>query len=169
MRSSPDLLCATLVRDYLATAASIAAGVPDNTALPKQIMDAGDTRHVPCLSINGAEAGESSGARRTVAVGLIMPYMLRSTDADAPTDAASLARTLTRAAASQMMDAIECRLRDADAFTTYLATLTEEAREGWSILRMRVRQQPAILRDRETHTTAQTLSLGVEFVLAWAR
>lgn len=174
-RSSPDLHCATLIRDYLVydseldVTADVPARVPDATVLPKVIMDSGEQRKVPCLAINAAETGDSSGARRTVEVALLMPYLLRNQDADAPTDAVSQAQTLTRATASQRMDIIECRLRDDAAFNTWLATLSESDREGWSILRRRVRQQPAIQREKDQPAAAQTLSLGVEFVLAWAR
>jgi|GEM_PF-2208344 len=168
-RASPDYLCATLIRDYLASAASITAGVPADSILPKQIMDSGETRKVPCLAINAAESGDSSGARRVVDVGVLLPYMLKSTDSNAPTDATSTARTISRATASQYMDLIECRLRDTAAFSTYLATLSEDTREGWAILRIRVRQQPAIQREKDQPTNAQTLALAVQFILAWAR
>jgi hypothetical protein len=169
-RSAPDLTAASLICDYLADAASITAGVPSNETLPKQLMDTGEQRVVPSLICNALESSDTGGGlQRTVTVGLLLPYYLKNGDADSPTDAASLARAITRATASEYIDIIERRLRDLSAFDTFLTTLDSGRLDGWRIIKMRVLRQPNIERERQQPSSSQMLSAAVELVFAWAR
>lgn len=167
-RSTPSILAADLILGYLQHADSITAGVPNEDTLPKFRMDSGNTRPAPCLSLNGMESKDSNGARRTVTVVGLLPYLLRNSDATKPTDAPSQARTLTAATASGYLEQIEARLRDRDAFFTYLGALSESDREGWQIISYRTLKQPDIQRAEGQAPNEVTLALAVELTFAWA-
>lgn len=167
-RPSPDHLCASLVLDYLSTAASITAGVPSAATLPKVLMDSGGTRSVPCLAVNGVESADSGGLQRSVNVVAMLFYLLKNTDSDAPADAASAARTISRETAAEYLDLIERRLRDRTSFNAWLATLDSDFLDGWTILKFHVQRQPAIEREKDQPVSAQTIALACQFTLAWA-
>lgn len=167
-RTTPDLCCASLVHGYLSSAASITAGVPDASTLPKTRMDAGGAATVPNLVTTASERGGGTAHRRTVEVVLFLHALLRNTESDAPADANTLARTQSRDTLAGYMDTIERRLRDRDAFNTYLATLDSDDLDGFAILSMRVQAQQEIKRDEKAPMNALTLAIVIEFALAWA-
>lgn len=107
---------ATLVRSYLDTAASHAAGVP---AWPIQRQDDGSTLRYPSITVR---ADERSGNRlRVVNVQIVVHVAPREGDT-AQTDAAEAA-----------LAAIQAQLRDGDAFYAHLAAAPVEQRTGWQL------------------------------------
>lgn len=167
-RSSPDLFIAQIVLEYLQHADSITAGVPSAATLPKIIMDAGALHTVPGLVIASQETAGGTTSRRVVQVMTALLFKNRSTGSDAAADAVSLAASITRAAAAEMLDAIESRLMDRAAFGTFLATLSDARRDGFQILKVRRLPQPEVKRE-DKPTTHHTLMLAFEFQLHWAR
>ena len=167
-RPTPSILACDLLLGYLATQASLDTGVPTTTLLPRFRMDSGATMPMhPCMAFAGMESAESSGARRTVTVAGLLHYLLKNSDADAPTDAVSTAAAITEATATGYLEAIEARLRDRDSLFTYLGALSSTAREGWQIISYRILRQPEIKRSDDTQVNAITLALAAELTFAW--
>lgn len=166
MRVTPDVFFAQTVLDFLSSSESIAWGVPDNTTLPKVRMDAGKKMGLPQLTINASEGQNKSALRNVTVMGLLMAR-LRNSDADAPTDAASLAGTLTRDTAAGYLDLVESRLRNLPAFYDYLGTLTDEQRTGWKILKIVTRQQARVEREKEA-MHEMTLAHALEIHFIWS-
>ena len=130
LETTPDLFIAHLLRDYLASADSIAAGVPDDAALPKWVMDTGKEPPRPVMVVAAKEDG-SRGARRVVEVSVIICTWLKADDQNA----ADVESQTTRAEAMQMLNQIDQRLRDHTAFEVWLASLSEERRTGWTFMK----------------------------------
>lgn len=167
-RSSADLFLAQIVLEYLQHANSLTAGVPSAATLPKIIMDAGTLQTIPGLVIEAQEATGGTTSRRVVQVMAALIFKNRSTGSDAANDAVSLAASITRAAAAEMLDAVESRLMDRAAFSTFLAGLSTTRRDGFQILKVRRLPQPEVKRE-DKPTTHHTLLLAFEFHLHWAR
>lgn len=164
-RASPDVTFASIVLGYLQHADSITAGVPSESTLPKQAMDAGTTPGVPVFTVVASE-GQNSGSKRVITVAGMLMAILRNADANAPADAVSLAKSLTRATASQYLDAIESRLRNTTALSAYIAALSTETRDGWRILKITHRQQPKIEREKDG-AHFMTLACALELHVLW--
>lgn len=166
MRVAPKVFFAQTVVDFLSSSESIAWGVPDNTTLPKRRMDSGKKMGLPQLTITASE-GQNKGSLRMVTVMGMLMAVLRNSDADAPTDADSLSKTLTLDTAAAYIDLIESRLRNLPAFYDYLGTLTDAQREGWKILKIFTRQQPDIEREKDG-IRQLTLAHALEIHFIWS-
>jgi hypothetical protein len=114
------------LRGYLTTPASIAAGVPDETDLPRRTADSGEDFTMPCLAITGRETQQGGRVTYTLTAELLLRH------------------DLSQLAAWQL--AIGRRMLDVDALWGYLAALTEQQRTGWFCYRI-ARVSPDI--DRE--------------------
>lgn len=166
MRVTPDVFFAQIVPDFLNTSESIGWGVPDNNTLPKKRMDDGTKMVLPQLTFTASE-GQSKGSLRVVTVMGLLMAVLRNSDPDAPTDAASLSRTLTRDTAASYLDLVESRLRNLPAFYDYIATLTDAQRDGWKILKIVTLQQPKVEREKDA-IHQMTLAHALEIHFLWA-
>lgn len=166
-RSAPDVTLAAIVLGYLQHADSITAGVPSDSTLPKQVMDAGKTPSVPVFTVVASE-NQSTGNKRSLAIAGMLMAILRNADSDAPADSVSLAKSMTRIQASQYLDAIESRLRDLSAFSTYLQTLSTDTLDGWIIQKIVSQGQPRIEREKDG-ASYMTLACSLEVHLVWAR
>jgi hypothetical protein len=166
-RSTPDVTLAAIVLGYLQDAASITAGVPSQSTLPKFTMDTGKTAVVPCFTVVASE-GQSVGNKRILTVAGMLMAILRNADSNAPADSVSLAKSLTRDQAGQYLDAIESRLRDLSALNTYLASLSTDARDGWTILKIVCQGQPKIEREKDG-AHFMTLACALEITVFWSR
>jgi len=166
MRPSPDVWFANLVLGFLSSSDSLAFGIPDDTTLSKQRMDSGKKMSVPQLTIVASE-GTSKGSLRVVTVMGLLMAILRNSDADAPTDEASLGKTMTRDTAAGYLDLIESRLRNRAAFYDYLATLDDADKKGWQILKIVTLQQPKVEREKEG-MREMTLACALEIHFLWA-
>lgn len=154
MTETPDLLTARLIRAYLEHAGSAAAGVPDNIALPKLVMDDGSVPPRPSVVVAAREEKGSAGPRRVVVVNVMLLTWLR-----AETGAASVTEQTTRATASAWLAALDQRLRDRAALSAWLAALTEEQRTGWTITKIVYEGAAAPLRNADIHTVNYALTL----------
>lgn len=157
LETTPDLFVAHLLLDYLASDDSIAAGVPDDTALPKWVMDTGKEPPRPVMVVAAKEDG-SRGARRVVEVSVIICTWLKADDANA----APVASQTTRIEAMAMLTQIDQRLRDHTAFSAWLASLSEERRTGWTFMKNPIHTgiaQPQRNKDNGTMNYATTLKL----------
>ena len=166
MRVTPDVFFAQTVLDYLSSSDSIAWGMPDNTVLPKQRMDSGKKMNLPQLTISASE-GQSRGSLRVVTVIGMLMAILRNSDPDAPADEASLGKTMTRDTAASYLDLAESRLRNLPAFYDFLATLSDDARKGWKILKIVTLQQPKVEREKDG-MRQMTLANALEIHFLWA-
>lgn len=167
-RASADFFFSQVILEYLHHDDSIAAGVPGNEDLHKLVLDSGEIQELPGLVITTGEVEGGSSYKRVLNVILALLYHNRATGADAPQDAASLARSITRERASQMQDAIESRLMDRAAFGAFLGALPPERREGWSITKWRRLPQPPQKR-QEKPTPYQSLMMAFELQVFWSR
>lgn len=167
-RNAPDLFFADLVRDYLADAASVTAGVPDDDTVPKSVLDAGEVQKIPALVVTAEEAGQGTSYHRIIQVVCGLLLQNRATGSDAAADAASLAYSTPRDTAAQYLDAIESRLLDLSALSTYLGTLSESVRDGFVILKARRLPQPRLKRE-DNKPDRLTLLCAVEFHILWPR
>lgn len=125
----PDLLLAQLILEYLQSPGSIAAGVPAEDVLPKDVMDSGKPPVYPSLIIAAKEQG-SRGARRTIVLCPMVLTWLKSSDPAA----ANVASQTTRLQASEWLNAVDQRLRDYDKLGAFLSALPEARRAGWQLL-----------------------------------
>ena len=167
-RASADLFFAQVILEYLQDAGSIAAGVPGDEDLQKLILDSGHLQELPGLVITAGEVDGGNAQRRVLNIILALLYRNRAMGDDAPKDAATLARSMTREQASRLQDAIESRLMDREAFGAFLAALPPERREGWSITKWRRLAQPPQKR-LENPTPRQSLMMAFEMQVVWRR
>lgn len=140
-QSSLEMFIATLQRDYLAHAHSLRAGVPDATALPKNVFDMAEEPALPSLVIVAKENG-SKGARRIISLSFMHLARLVADHENAAevTNAATTSEVLANLAR------IETRLRTMDdgadddgpiiGWKAWYASLTAEWREGYRITKL---------------------------------
>lgn len=115
MTTSIDLHLAGIVRSYLDSAASHAAGVP---ALPIRRMDDGAELVIPSVVVRAADRGGFKA--RTILVTVVLHSAQEQGE---PADTAA-----------QWLQAIDARLRDRAAFFDHLAALPVADRTGWRLL-----------------------------------
>jgi hypothetical protein len=176
-RTTPSLTVADFLHGYLTLtsldALSLATPDPDiadldlpaAADLPRRLMDDGAEMTLPQITIRADESG-ATGAHRVVNVDIKLCTTLRL----AATDATSLTRCHTRAAADELIDIIDRRLRHRDALSAYLATLDATERDGWTILKHRVTRAANVDRDEaKLPPNALILALEAVFNLAWSR
>ena len=146
MTTIPDIFLAQLIRDYLADTETGAA----DEDLPKAVMDNGLEPERPSVLIAAREAeNESRGPRRVLDVSIMLMTWLRADSASAATNS----KLTTRTEAMALLHAMDRRLRDLEAFTTWLVDLPEERLEGYSILKIVHRGAAAPMRDKDTGAT----------------
>lgn len=119
---------AELIMDYLVATQD---GTPD-AEIPKELMDAIKEPVRPVLVITTKEEASKASARRVVKVNPVLCTWAKSED---PAAAENENQT-TADEASVIMAGIDHRLRDAQAFATWLATLEPERRTGWTIMKI---------------------------------
>lgn len=161
MTTLPELHLAQLLRDYLSTAGSLAAGLPDLATLPRLVMDHGREPTPPSLVIAARES-ESLGSRRVVEVSVILITWLR-TDA---AGAAVVQRQTTRSQAATWLRAIDDRLRDHAALAAHLAEQSAAAPEGWCILKVVHRGAAAPMREQDTGRINYALTLSFHLAVS---
>lgn len=162
LETTPDLFIAYLLRDYLASDASITAGVPSEDALPKWVMDTGKEPPRPVLVVAAKEDG-SKGAHRLVEVSIILCTWLKADDANA----APVDNQTTRVEAMAMLTQIDQRMRDHTAFSEFLASLPEERRKGWCLMKNPVHGGIAApMRNKEKGTMNYAITLKLHLFIA---
>jgi hypothetical protein len=140
--TSIDFFFANLFRDYLADDSSILAGIPDNTVLPKDVMDLGKVPDFPSVVVTAKEDG-SKGKRQRVSVSVLLLTWLKAADVTA----ADVAEQTTSQNASGWINTIDLRLRTmldgqlddgtpVVGFRTWLNALPAERLAGWRITRL---------------------------------
>ncbi|MDH4474856.1 MAG: hypothetical protein QE274_00155 [Verrucomicrobiaceae bacterium] len=135
---------AGLVARYLDTAESVAAGVPE---IPILVADGGQDRALPCLIVGG-EVREATTARRAVIVTLHLHERLGMAEGQT-----------TRVVGAGWMRACEARLRDDEAWYSWLADEAEEVRTGYRILHRMIVPAEPIERD-QAGDVVMRLALG---------
>lgn len=158
MTTLPDIFLAQLIRDYLTDTQTGAA----DEALTKAVMDNGLEPERPSVLIAAREAeNESRGPRRVVDVSIMLMTWLRADSAAAATND----QLTTRTEAMALLHALDRRLRDLDAFTTWLVDLDEERLEGYTILKIVHRGAAPPMRDKDSgvanYALTQRWSLAV--------
>lgn len=147
---SPSLFLCQLFRDYLSTADSREAGIPE--ALTIAVMDSGKTPDFPSLVI-AAKEEKSRGLCKTVDVDLLLLTWLRAPEA------VESATETTRQQASEWLNAIDARLQDRTSFNTWLATLDEEHLTNWTFRKNITWQgEQTPVRDKDMGTVFYALS-----------
>lgn len=164
-RPSSTLYFAQLMLDYLNADASRAAGVPDETTLPKIVLDSGTLQKIPGLVITAQEVNGSTHGKRVVQVVFALLYQNRASGPDAATDAASLAHSTLFIAAARMHDLIASRLADRAAFRAWLAT-RDTASEGVRLMHYRRLPDPVLKRE-DKPTPRHELMCAVELQALW--
>jgi len=165
--TAPDLFIATLFRDFVADAGSIAAGVPSNTAVPKEVMDMGKEPSLPSMVFAAKEEG-SKGARRTVSVSAILLTWLKSADAGAAdvaeqTDRDEAAGWVAKVSQRlrMMEDVVESSVVTIPGFKTWLSSLPSERRAGWVISKIVHHGLAAPQRNKEKRTIFHAVTFDV--------
>jgi hypothetical protein len=162
-RPSSDLFFSQLFVDYLSTDESAAAGVPD---IPKAVMDKGTVAAVPALIVQANERNGAGSYRRSLDLVCGLIFYNRPEGDDAADDAESLAHSTLRATAAGYLDLIESRLMDRAAFDAFLATLPDERRDGWRILKYKRTAQPSIEREKK-EALETTIFCAFELEVLW--
>lgn len=145
MTTLPDLFLAQLIRDYLADTETDAA----DDGITKAVMDNGLEPERPSILIAAREdEAQSRGPRRVLQVSIMLLTWLKADDAGA----AAVTQFTTRSEAMALLYALDKRLRNVAAFSTWLADLAEERLDGYTILK--IVQQGAVppMRDKEKGT-----------------
>jgi hypothetical protein len=140
---------ATLVRDYIA-AASVESGIPDNDALPKLMQDDTGKSKRPSLLVVCDQERDPHPKMFRGQVHIQLRIATKQDD-DSTRDAADL------------MAALDDRLRDDDAWSAWVQSLSEERRTGWLILRRRVVSTEREV-DAEGHKQERTLIMELSAV-----
>lgn len=115
-----DLLFANLVLDYLKTAASQAAGVPNASQCQLLIVDHDGEKPSRCLIVAGLDRG---GNRVKQIAVIITNHISLGTDV----------KKVSRTQSAAWLGAIEKRLRDDKALWNFIATLPADRRTGFEI------------------------------------
>lgn len=115
---------ATLFRDYI-TSASVESGIPDSDALPKLMQDDTGKSKRPCLVVSCIQKPDP---HRKMFRGEVKVELRIATKQD---DASTVEAAAT-------LGALDGWLRNEDAWSTWVKTLSLERRTGWMILFKRV-------------------------------
>jgi hypothetical protein len=151
MTTIPDIFLAQLIRDYLAGTETGAA----DEGLTKAVMDNGSVPERPSFLIAAREAeGQSRGPRRVLDVSIMLLTWLRADSAAAATNN----KLTTRTEAMALLHAVDRRLRDVAAFTTWLTDLDEARLEGYRILKIVHQGTAAPMRDKDAGTANYALT-----------
>lgn len=165
-RPEPAYLGGKIITGYLGTEASLARWMPEHTELALLQMDHGDVDQRPCVVIAANEdKGSKTAGKRVIMITAVLRFSLTPQGEGAATDAESLRGKMTRAQGSEVIEAIEARLRDRSALAAYLATLDEEEREGWTIMKYLPLPGGEIARDPKLPEIDLTANLKV--ILSW--
>jgi hypothetical protein len=157
MTTLPDLFLALLIRDYLTDTEADAA----DDGITKAVMDNGLEPERPSILIAAREDdAQSRGPRRVLQVSIMLLTWLKADAAGA----ADVAKFTTRSEAMALLYALDKRLRNVDAFSTWLADLAEERLEGYTILK--IVQQGAVPPMRVQDTNAINYALQQRWSLA---
>lgn len=167
-RQTPERLIGKLVIDFLGTEESRTAGVPAAADVALRLEDDGRENRLPQIVIMSEEVEGKSAGKRMIDVFVLLDYLLRNGEADAPTDVRSLARSTTADQAHEWMDAVESRLRDLDALGLFLAGLDGDFRAGWVIMKWTVMPSQEIKRDKGAEGDMIRLRCGLKVLLAWS-
>lgn len=148
MGNTASVIFVQLVKDFLATAASVSAGVPSTSTLPVSLVyDGGLAKRKEMVLLPSEE-----GQLVTITGNIIAPIKKDADDANG--------KTLIELDAWRA--AVISRLADQPAFYTWLAALPEERRTGFRLLNMR---EPQVL----IHgTDDQKQALVVPFAISFA-
>lgn len=158
-----DLFAAWLFRDYLAAPASITAGIPADSSLPKDVMDMGRVPVLPSLLIAAKEQG-SVGAMRVIDVSvMLLTWMAATPENEGDPEVAPVAEQTTTGEASAILAPIGRVLRDRAAFKAFLETLELERREDWAIKKIVHNGLAPPMRKKETRTIFYGLTMSVHF------
>lgn len=148
MGNTASITFQSLVKDYLATAASVSAGVPSTATLPVSLVYDGSAAKRKEMVLLPSEEGQLV----TITGNILAPMKKDADDANG--------KTLIEL--DTWRKAIMDRLADQPAFYSWLAALPEERRTGFRLLGMR---EPQVL----IHgVDADKQALVVPFTIAFA-
>lgn len=164
-RPSAALYAARLMLDYLNDAASLTAGVPPESVLPKIVMDSGTLQTVPGVVITAQEVNGSSHGKKIVHVVFALLWQLRAAGDDAAADAASLSHSQDFITASRHLDLISSRLANLAAFRQFLQMRDVDA-EGVAVMHYHRLPDPALKRE-DKPTSRRSLMCAVELQMLW--
>lgn len=147
-----DLLIADIFREYLEDTATGQA----DAAIAKELMDGIAEPTRPVIILTAKEEPVKSSPRREITLNPVLCTWAKSEEAGA----AANENQTTRTTASAIMAAIESRLRDADAFQTWLSALDSTRRDGWSILKITHEGQAPLMRpDASSRSVLYSLTM----------
>jgi hypothetical protein len=148
MGNTASIIFQSLVKDYLATAASVSAGVPSTATVPVSLVYDGSAAKRKEMVLLPSEEGQLV----TITGNILAPMKKDADDANG--------KTLIEL--DTWRKAIMDRLADQPAFYSWLAALPEERRTGFRLLGMR---EPQVL----IHgVDAYKQALVVPFTIAFA-
>ncbi len=138
---------ATLIQDYLSTAAAAAAGIPD---WPIQRQDDGSTLAHPSIVVR---ADERTGSRLRICIVIVSIHC-----APEPGD------TTAQLAAEAALTAVNALLYDEAALYAHIAAADIDLRTGWSLHYLAHPTPDDVRRDEQAATTAlhAALQLGIQ-------
>lgn len=151
MSQTASLIFVQLVKDFLATAASVSAGVPAVATLPVVLTHDGSAAKRKELVLAATEATDGT-TLVTITGTLCAPMKVKEGDADA--------NGKTLAELDAWRAAIVARLADQPAFYAWLAALSEARRTGYRLMNM---HEPRVLdhgADVEKMTVLAPFSIG---------
>ena len=146
--------------DRAPTDETAALDIPDS--LPRYGMNPGKDVKYPSMSIAAHEAAGNTSAKRTMNVFCYLLAWLKPTDAGA----ADVLQQTTLPQSAQIQIAVENRLRDAAAFYAWLATLSDDRKQGWQIVSRLQVANATPSRDKKTGTVDFTVSITLTLAVA---
>ena len=141
-----------LIRDYLAAADPVTSGIPAAATLPKVYQDetADGTMARLVVTAEQTEGDISRLLELTVKIELLIQT---EKDSTAPVTA------------SQWMGAVETRLRDLTAFSTWLTAQSEAVRTDWQFVKAPRVGASSMDHSAEDHTQSRTLEVQLRVLI----
>lgn len=140
--------------DYLSTSAAVSAGLPAVDACPRRIFTATDAAVRPVILITAAIPEDKHPS--LLLLDLTFDICTNSPDA-AGNDGTAIATAET------WLQSLRTHLTDRDSLRTFLATLSEAARTGWTLSKLRLNSTTSTTIDPDSRARdfAQTLRLWI--------
>lgn len=149
--ASVDIVLADLVRAYLSTEDSIAAGLPTNEAAPRVPNWTNQKTALPCFVVSAATE-EQGGPRRRVTVTVAVHWQ---TPAEGEPE--------VRETVAGWVDALVMRLREHGDLYAAIAALPVEKRTGWNLRRVWMPRAPgAEARIKDTRAALVPVSIAFD-------
>lgn len=153
-----DVHLANIIRGYLSTAASVTAGLPSTTVLPRVPVYEEKAKVFPLLVVAGAMQGEGRRQRVNVVVALHARWLEAKKEGE-------VVATPQRELHATWMRTVWELLHDHQALYAYIAALPEVDRTGWQLRRVWPGSVGVLTEDKEMSMEITPCSIALDIRL----